>query len=95
VDWFDAAVPARLPALLAAMDAIVAATATGAAGLGLGDELGTVRAGRIADLVVVDGDPLADPAVLRRRERIWLVIQLGGPVAGAALEASPIAGAHR
>ena len=73
---------------LPAMDALVAATATGAAALGL-DELGTVQPGKLADLAVVDGDPLADPGVLRRRERIWLVIQLGEPVAGSALEASP------
>ncbi len=73
---------------LPAMDALVAATATGAAALGLGDELGTVEAGRIADLVILDGDPLADPGLLRRREQVWLVLQLGAPVAGAALEAS-------
>jgi imidazolonepropionase-like amidohydrolase len=73
---------------LPGMDALVAATATGAAALGL-DELGTVQPGKLADLVVVDGDPLADPGVLRRRERIWLVIQLGEPVAGSALEAAP------
>jgi imidazolonepropionase-like amidohydrolase len=72
---------------LPAIDAIAAATATGAAALGLGDELGTVEPGRIADLVVVDGDPLVEPAVLRRRERVWLVIQLGEPVAGEVLEA--------
>ena len=71
-----------------AMDALVAATATGAAALGLGDELGTIEPRRIADLLVVDGDPLADPGLLRRRERVWLVIQLGEPVAGAALEAA-------
>jgi imidazolonepropionase-like amidohydrolase len=76
---------------LPAAEAVVAATATGAAALGLGDELGTVQPGRIADLLVVDGDPLSDPGVLRRRERIWLVLQLGEPVAGAALEASPYA----
>ena len=68
--------------------ALVAATATGAAALGLAGEVGTVEPGRIADLLVVDGDPLADPGLLRRRERIWLVIQLGEPVAGAALERS-------
>lgn len=73
---------------LPAMDALVAATATSAGALGLGDELGTVEPGRIADLVVVDGDPLSDPGVMRRRERIWLVLQLGEPVAGAALEAA-------
>jgi imidazolonepropionase-like amidohydrolase len=71
-----------------AMEALVAATATGAAALGLADELGTIAPGRIADLLVLDGDPLADPGLLRRRERIWLVLQLGEPVAGGALERS-------
>jgi imidazolonepropionase-like amidohydrolase len=73
---------------LTAAEAVVAATATSAAALGL-DDVGTVEPGKIADLLVVDGDPLSDPGVLRRRERIWLVLQLGEPVAGAALEASP------
>jgi hypothetical protein len=35
---------------------------------------------------VVDGDPLAQPELLGRRERIWLVLALGTPVAGRALE---------
>jgi imidazolonepropionase-like amidohydrolase len=74
---------------LPAIDAIVAATRAGAAALGLGDQLGTIEPGRLADLIVVDGDPLSDPGVLRRRERIWLVVQLGEVVAGAALEALP------
>jgi imidazolonepropionase-like amidohydrolase len=74
-----------------AIDALVAATATGASALGLGDDLGTVQPGRIADLLIVDGDPLSEPGVLCRRERIWLVLQLGEPVAGAALEAAPYA----
>jgi imidazolonepropionase-like amidohydrolase len=77
---------------LPATEAIVAATAGGAAALGLGDELGTVQRGRIADLVVLDGDPLSDPSILRRRDSIWLVLQLGELVAGAALEASVLAG---
>ena len=42
------------------MDAIVAATRSGADLLGLGDRVGTVEPGKIADLIVVDGDPLAD-----------------------------------
>ncbi|HZH24546.1 MAG TPA: amidohydrolase family protein [Solirubrobacteraceae bacterium] len=73
-----------------AAEALVAATATGADALGLADQLGTVQAGRIADLVVVDGDPLSVPGLLRRRERIWLVLQLGEPVAGVALEREPV-----
>ena len=74
---------------LTAPEALTAATATAAAALGLAEHVGTVEPGKLADLVVVDGDPLADPAVLLERERIWLVLQLGEPVAGTALEREP------
>jgi imidazolonepropionase-like amidohydrolase len=67
-------------------EALVAATATAARALGIGDLVGTVETGKLADLLIVDGDPLADPGVLGRRQAIWLVVQLGEPVAGAALE---------
>ncbi|WP_326835462.1 amidohydrolase family protein [Amycolatopsis rhabdoformis] len=43
---------------LSPVDALRAGTARAAQLLGLGDELGTVEPGKIADLVVVDGDPL-------------------------------------
>ena len=43
----------------------------------------------LADLIVVDGDPLAQPELLADRERVWLVLQLGEPVAGTALERGP------
>ena len=72
---------------LTAMEAIAAATAVAADACGLGDEIGTVEPGKLADLLVVDGDPLADPRILLDRERIGLVLQAGRPVAGAALEA--------
>ena len=74
---------------LAAQEALIAATATAASALGLGDQVGTVEPGRLADLLVLDGDPFADPVVLRDRDRIWMVLQLGEPVAGTALEADP------
>jgi imidazolonepropionase-like amidohydrolase len=70
-------------------EALVAATATAADALGLGAHVGTVEPGKLADLLVVDGDPLEDCELLLRRERIWLVVQLGAPVAGAALEREP------
>jgi imidazolonepropionase-like amidohydrolase len=71
---------------LGVREALVAATSTGAEALGIDEHVGTVEPGKLADLVVVDGDPLAEPEVLRDPDRIWLVLQLGEPVAGAALE---------
>jgi imidazolonepropionase-like amidohydrolase len=65
---------------------LAAATAGAAYALGIGDHVGTIAAGKVADLVVFDGDPLAEPALLSRRDAIWLVLQSGAPVAGAALE---------
>jgi imidazolonepropionase-like amidohydrolase len=42
------------------MDAIKAATIHAADLLGMKDELGTIEAGKLADIVAVDGDPLTD-----------------------------------
>jgi imidazolonepropionase-like amidohydrolase len=70
-------------------DALLAATSVGAVALGLEDQIGTVAPGRLADLVVVDGDVLDSPEVLLDRDRIWAVLQLGELVAGAALELQP------
>jgi imidazolonepropionase-like amidohydrolase len=39
----------------------------------------------LADLVVIEGDPLADVRVLTQPERVWLVLKEGRPVAGRAL----------
>lgn len=48
--------------------AIVAATRNGAKALpyGIGDSLGTIEAGKIADVVMLDADPLADIANIRK-----------------------------
>lgn len=67
-------------------ETLAAATTTGALALGLADHIGTVAEGKLADLLIVDGDPLAEPELLADRSRIWLVLQLGVPVAGQALE---------
>ncbi|MGH2915057.1 MAG: amidohydrolase family protein [Solirubrobacteraceae bacterium] len=74
---------------LTAAEALSAATAGAAHALGIDAHVGTIVPGKLADLVVVDGDPLADPALLGARDRIWLVLQGGTPVAGAALERRP------
>src|SRR5688572_11970421 len=46
-----------------AMQAIKAATINAAELLGMKDQLGSIEAGKLADIVAVDGDPLTDPKV--------------------------------
>jgi imidazolonepropionase-like amidohydrolase len=58
-------------------DAIVAGTRTAAELLGLADELGTLQAGKIADLIVCAGDPLADITLLGKPENVIAVVQAG------------------
>jgi imidazolonepropionase-like amidohydrolase len=70
---------------------LVAATSTAAQALDLGEHIGTVTEGKLADLIIVDGDPLADPQLLADPARIWLVLQGGVPVAGQALS-NPLPG---
>ncbi|MBB3764292.1 amidohydrolase family protein [Sphingomicrobium lutaoense] len=45
--------------------ALVAATVNAADLLGLSDEIGTIEAGKSADIIAVSGDPLVDPAAFR------------------------------
>jgi len=71
-------------------EALVAATRTAAEALGLGEHIGTVAEGKLADLIIVDGDPLTEPQLLADPGRIWLVLQLGVPVAGQALSSQAL-----
>jgi imidazolonepropionase-like amidohydrolase len=64
---------------LTPMQALHAATGGAAECLGWERELGTVKAGKLADLVAVDGDPLRDIRCLQDAERIKLVYK-GGKV---------------
>ena len=57
---------ALVEAGLSPMEAIVAATRSGAEILGKADEFGTIEHGKRADLLVLDGDPLQNMAVLER-----------------------------
>jgi imidazolonepropionase-like amidohydrolase len=62
------------------MQAIQAATGWAAECVGREAELGTIEKGRLADLIVVNGDPLADIAILREAKNIALVVK-GGEIA--------------
>ncbi len=59
------------------LETITCATKTGAEILGRGDELGTLEVGKWADLLIVDGDVLADIAILQDRSRLVGVMQGG------------------
>jgi len=51
--------------------ALLAATRDAAELCGVGAELGTIQPGKLADLIVVDGDPLQDIANLRRLRLVF------------------------
>lgn len=62
------------------MGAIVAATKTNAEILRLDTKIGRIATGYQADLLILDGDPIADIALFQDRSRI-LVVMKGGEIA--------------
>jgi len=58
-------------------EAIISSTKNGAQAVGLADKIGTLEKGKLADLIVVDGDPLSDIEVLLDRDKIALVMKSG------------------
>jgi len=72
---------------MAPLQALRAATGWAGECIGRGDELGTIETGKLADLIVVDGDPLADVTLLQDPARIALVIK-GGAIAATKLSRS-------
>ena len=59
------------------MDAIVAATKNGAIACFMGDKTGTIEPGKFADIIIVDGNPLADIKILQNVEKIKMVMLEG------------------
>lgn len=62
---------------MTAMQAIVASTRSAAELLRLDDQLGTLATGKLADMLVVNGDPLADIRVLEDIQNLSLVLKGG------------------
>jgi imidazolonepropionase-like amidohydrolase len=80
------------------MGAIVAATKTNAELFGMADRIGTLEGGKVADLIVVDGDPLADIGALTDASRVRVVVKEGAVVKdmdGAATWGGQAVGAKR
>ena len=59
------------------MEALESGSRIAAQVLGLENELGTIQEGKLADLVVVEGNPLGDVGVLLKPECVRLVMQGG------------------
>ncbi|GMA19170.1 dipeptidase [Arsenicicoccus piscis] len=59
------------------MEAILSATALGGELMMRGDELGKVQSGYLADLILVDGDPLADITVLQDQDKLHYIMKDG------------------
>jgi imidazolonepropionase-like amidohydrolase len=62
---------------LSPMEALVATTIEAAKLLRMDDRVGSLEAGKLADFVVIDGDPLADVRMLQDKRRI-LTVAVGG-----------------
>ena len=69
-------------ARISPMEIIVAATSHGARALGRDSELGTIEPGKLADLVVLNADPLAD---IRNAHDVHIVIKGGRLIERSAL----------
>src|SRR5262249_778904 len=73
---------------LSQMCALQMATRDAAHALGLGSKIGVLEAGRWADVLVVDGDPLTDIRVLQQTEHIQGVFRDGRLLVDRGLNAS-------
>ncbi len=62
---------------VAPLDVIRWATKNGAELMGTGKDLGTIESGKLADLLIIDGDPTADIAILQDKKRIKAVMKGG------------------
>jgi imidazolonepropionase-like amidohydrolase len=59
------------------VDALLAATALGGEIMGMGAELGQVKAGYLADLLLVDGDPTLSVAILQDKTKLLAIMKNG------------------
>ena len=58
-------------------EALTAATKLGGEIMGMADELGRIKSGYLADLLLVDGDPLRDVALLQDSNRLLMIMKDG------------------
>lgn len=74
---------------LTPLEVLTCATKTGAEIMGRSDEFGTLEKGKLADLLIVDGDVIADISLLEDRTKFIAVIQGGLIKAGQLAKSFP------
>lgn len=74
---------------LTPLEVIKCATQTGAEIMGRGSEFGTLEKGKLADVLVVEGDPVKDISVLTDRAKFLAVMQGGVIKAGSLAKPFP------
>jgi imidazolonepropionase-like amidohydrolase len=73
--------------VMSPMESLVSATKTNASLFSMEDAIGTVEEGKLADLLVVDGNPLENIAVLQKKSNLKLIMK-GGRAFKSELERS-------
>jgi imidazolonepropionase-like amidohydrolase len=74
---------------LTPLEVIKCATKTGAEIMGRSDEFGTLEKGKLADVLVIDGDPVKNIDVLTQRAKFLAVMQGGVVKAGSLAKPFP------
>jgi imidazolonepropionase-like amidohydrolase len=62
---------------MSTMDALLTGTKNAAFAMGMEKDIGTLEEGKLADLLVVNGDPLADITVLQDKSRLKVIMKDG------------------
>jgi imidazolonepropionase-like amidohydrolase len=58
-------------------ETLMAATKYGGEIMGMGEELGLVKEGYLADLIMIDGDPVKDVTLFQDRDNILMIMKDG------------------
>jgi imidazolonepropionase-like amidohydrolase len=63
--------------VMSPMESLISATRTNAELFGMQDQIGTIEEGKLADLLVVEGNPLENIAVLQDERNLKIITNSG------------------
>ncbi len=66
--------------VMSPVESLISATRTNACLFGMEKDIGTIERGKLADLLVVDGNPLEDITVLQNRDNLKLIMKEGNAI---------------